>query len=470
MKMLIGGEWVEGENDIEVRNPYDNSVVDTVPSGTREYVKQAIASCSRGFEKIRSLSSQERFKILHNCAVMLGNEKENFTITIAKESGKTKREAMAEVNRAIQTFLISAEETKRIHGETIPFDSAPGMKGKFGFYIRVPVGIIAAITPFNFPLNLVAHKVAPALGCGNSVLLKPATKTPLSALNLARLLLECGLPGESLNVVTGWGEDIGDAIVKDENVRMITFTGSLEVGKRIASSMGLKKMTMELGSNSSVVVMEDADIDKAVPRIVEGGYALAGQVCISVQRIFVQEKIFERFVALLVEKVKSLIVGDQLDDKTNVGPMISEGAARRACDWIEEAEKLGGQVLCGGNRNRSILEPTVLVNVPKNAKVCSEEAFAPIVVVNPFGNFEEALEKVNDSKYGLQAGIYTKNIKFALEAAKRLEVGGVMINEIPMFRADLMPYGGVKYSGFGREGPKFAMEEMTEIKTICIEI
>lgn len=470
MKMLIDGEWVETGKWIEVRNPYDNSLIDRVPEGTREDVNKAIHASQSGLIKMAKVSGYERYEMLQGAAELIQEKLEDFARTISLESGKTIREARGEVGRAVQTFLLSAEEAKRIHGETIPFDGAPGAGTKLGFYIRVPVGVIAAISPFNFPLNLVAHKVAPALAGGNSVILKPATKTPLTALKLGEAIMKAGLPRGALNIVTGRGESVGDPLVQDERVRMVTFTGSLDVGRGIMAKVGLKKATMELGSNSAVIVIQDADLDQAVPKIVRGGYALAGQVCISVQRVYVQEGIAEAFLGRLVEKVKALRMGNPLDETTDLGPMISEEAARRCEDWIQEARALGGKILYGGGRQGAFITPCVLSDVPRDAKVVREEAFAPLVVVNRFSRFEEAVEAVNDSKYGLQGSIFTRDLKTALEAARRLEVGGIMVNEVPTFRADLMPYGGVKGSGLGREGPRFAIEEMTEIRAVGIEM
>ncbi|MEW6686565.1 MAG: aldehyde dehydrogenase family protein [Candidatus Edwardsbacteria bacterium] len=470
MQILINGQWRDKREKIEVRNPFDNSLIDTVPAGDASDVEEAAAGAIQGFKEIRSLSSLERSFILKKTAEGLEKQTEDFAVTIAKESGKTIKEARTEVNRAVQTFTIASEEAKRIGGEIIPFDAVPGGEKKFGFYLRVPVGIIAAISPFNFPLNLVAHKLAPGFAGGNSFVLKPATATPLTALKLARLLLESGLPPKALSVVTGWGGEIGDLLVQNPNIRMVTFTGSLEVGQHIMSKIGLKKATMELGSNSAVVIMADADLERASSRITVGGYTLAGQVCISVQRVFVQEPIFEKFLETLLPKVKALKVGNQLEESTEVGPMISESAAKKAAEWIEEAVSLGGKVLCGGERKFSLLQPAILVDVPFNAKVHTEEAFAPLIVANRFRTLEEGMKFVNQAKYGLQAGVFTKDISTAIEAFRKIDVGGVMINEIPTYRADNMPYGGVKSSGLGREGVRFALEEMTELKTVCFHL
>jgi len=470
MEMLIGGKWVNKKKLIEVRSPYDGSLVDVVPEGDGEDVERAIESALHGFREIRSLTALNRSEILKKTAELLTASSEDFSRTLTQEVGKTIKEARTEVSRAIQTFTLASEEGKRIHGETVPLDSAPGSEKKMGFFLRVPMGIIATITPFNFPLNLVAHKVAPALAAGNSVILKPATATPLSALKLGKILLKAGLPPQALNIVTGRGEIIGPSLIRDPRVRMVSFTGSLAVGQQIMSWIGLKKATMELGSNSAVVIMEDADLERAAERIKVGGYTLAGQVCISVQRVFLQARIFDQFMERFLPKVKSLKVGNPLEETTDVGPLISEDAAKKVEEWIKEAVSAGAKILCGGKRSGSFLEPTVLIDVSPQSKVYREEAFAPLVVVNRFKTLDEAIKMVNDSQYGLQAGIFTRNIGNAFLAIKEIDVGGIMINEIPTYRADLMPYGGVKGSGLGREGVRFALEEMTELKMVAFEL
>lgn len=343
----------------------------------------------------------------------------------------------------------------------------PYAKDRFGFYIRVPVGIIAAITPFNFPLNLVAHKVAPAIASANSVILKPASYTPLTAILLVKTLLEAGLPKNAINLITGPGGKIGDKLVTHPEIRMITFTGSLEVGEKITKLAGLKKLTMELGSNSACIVDKDADLELASKRIIVGAFSVAGQVCISVQRVFIHSSGMNKFLKIFIPFVKQLKLGDQLLEETDVGPMITPEAAKKTKQWIDEAKT---KILCGGNHKGSLFEPTVLVDVDEKAKIYSEEAFAPVVIVNKFDKFDEAIELVNHSKYGLQAGIFTADLNKAMEALKKIEVGGVIVNDVPTFRADVMPYGGVKSSGLGREGPKFAIEEMTELKAVCFKV
>jgi len=467
MQMLIGGRWVDKDQTIPVKNPFDESIIDQVPRADPEDVDAAFASALRGLEQMSKLSAYDRYKILRRAAEAIEGRGEELAKTLALEVGKTIREARSEVSRTVQTFTFGAEEAKRIYGEGIPFDAAPRGENKLGFTIRVPVGVVVAITPFNFPLNLAAHKVAPALAAGNSVVLKPATDTPLTDLMMGRLLLEAGLPQDALNLITGYGQEIGDALVTDQRGRMVTFTGSLEVGKRIMAHAGLKKATMELGSNSAVIVMGDADLEDAASRITAGAFALAGQVCISVQRVFVQKSCFQSLVSAVVSRVNELSVGDPLSENTDMGPMISLAAAEKAGSLVQEALDGGAELACGGQRDGSLFAPTVLLNVTRRCRACSEEAFAPIVVINSVESLDQAIAMVNDSQYGLQAGIFTADLASALEAAKRIQVGGIMVNEVPTFRVDHMPYGGVKGSGLGREGVKYAVEEMTEIRLVC---
>ncbi|RUM87350.1 MAG: aldehyde dehydrogenase [Thermovibrio sp.] len=470
--MLIGGKRVFKREEIEERFPYDGSLIGTIPRGREEDVRLAVESAEIGFEKMKELTAYERFRILERAARLLSRKSDRFAELLVKEVGKTIREAYGEVGRAVNTITLSAEEAKRVLGEEVRFDAAPGVKGKVGFYRRVPLGVIGCITPFNFPLNLTCHKVAPALAVGNSVVIKPSENTSLVVIELAELLIEAGFPPEAVNVVTGYGEEAGDSLVRHPDVRMITFTGSVQTGKIIMSRGGLKKYAMELGSNAGVYV--DSDQSEKLSRIAEkvarGGFALAGQVCISVQRVFVHEKLFDEFVKELCSFTKGLKVGDPRLEETDVGPVINREAADRIVDWIGEAVDLGAKVLCGGRRlSDTLIEPTVVVSVPKEAKLFRSEVFGPVIMVNPVSSIEEGIGEINDSPYGLQAGIFTDNLKNAFKFADEVECGGIMVNEIPTFRVDQMPYGGVKESGIGREGPKFAVEEMTEIKTICFD-
>ena len=468
--LYIGGEPVWKEPTIDVVYPYNRQKVGEVPEATPEDVKKAIDLAVEGFKEISSLSAYERSQILYKAYEILKERAEEFAKILVLEVGKTIKEARTEVMRAQQTLLLSAEEAKRIYGETIPYDAVPNGVGKVGFYIRVPVGIVAAITPFNFPLNLTMHKVAPALAAGNAVVVKPSERTPLSVAMLAEILYEAGVPKKALSVVYGFAE-VGKTLTTDERVRVVSFTGSRKVGDIIARQVGIKKLVLELGSNSALIVDKDADLKKAAKKAVQGGFALAGQVCISVQRVFAHKEVFDEFVNLVVEEVKKLKVGDPMDETTDVGPMISPQDVERIKIWIEEAVKDGAKIVYGGKPlSETAFMPTVMTHVPRHSRVCAEEAFAPIIFVNPYETTEEALDWVNDSDYGLQIGVFTNNLKTAWEFIKGAEVGGVIINDIPTFRADNMPYGGVKYSGIGREGPRFAIEDYTEIKAVAMDL
>jgi acyl-CoA reductase-like NAD-dependent aldehyde dehydrogenase len=414
------------------------------------------------------LTAAQRHDILLQAAGEICVRGEELAGSLVREVGKTIAEARGEVARTVQTFTIAAEEARRIQGEGMVFDADPRGNGRMGFTIRVPVGVVVAITPFNFPLNLAAHKVAPALAAGNSVILKPATQTPLTDVLLVEILSACGLPPEALNLIIGPGDEIGPPLTADERIRMVTFTGSLAVGRKLMASCGIKKTALELGSNSAVIVMDDADVALAAGRIVSGAFALAGQVCISVQRVYAHKDIFAELVDAVVSGAEKLVVGDPLDEKTDMGPMISPESALRAQEWILEAIQAGGRQACGGRRDGALLWPAVLTHVPHGCRACSEEAFAPLVVINPVDGLDEAIERVNDSCYGLQAGLFTRDLASSLQAAREIQVGGVMINEVPTYRVDHMPYGGMKMSGIGREGLKYAVEEMTEIKLICL--
>ena len=471
--MLIAGKKVYKQEEIEIHFPYDGSLVGTIPRGKKEDVDLAVEAAKKGFEKIKKMTAYERYQHLQKAVRIISRRAEEFAELLTLEVGKTIKESMAEVGRAVNTITLSAEEAKRILGGEVPFDAAPGIKNKVGFYRRVPLGIIGCITPFNFPLNLTCHKVAPALAAGNSVIIKPSENTSLTVIKLAEVLIEAGFPPEAVNVVTGYGEEAGDALVRSKDVRMITFTGSVETGKIIMSRGGLKKYAMELGSNAGVYIDEDQDyrLKEIAEKVARGGFALAGQVCISVQRVFVHEKLFDSFVNEIIDFSKTLKVGDPRKSDTDMGPVIDKTAADRIMKWIEEAKKRGAKVVYGGNRiSDTLIEPTIVTNVPEDAKLFKKEVFGPVIVVNKVSSIEEGIKQVNNSPYGLQAGIFTNNLKNAFKFSEEVECGGIMVNEIPTFRVDQMPYGGVKESGIGREGPHFAIEEMTEIKTICFDL
>ncbi len=455
---------------INVYNPYDGSIVDTISESTLEDVEKAIEQAEKGKRIMAEMSLFERSEILRKTAEIIEKNKEDFSTTLVKEVGKTIKEARIEVRRAIEIFRLASEEAKRIHGETLPFDSVPNGEKRIGYFIRVPVGIIAAITPFNVPLVLASHKIAPAIAGGNSIVFKPSIITPLADIKLTKALIEAGLPKEAINVVIGPGSTVGNAIVKDPRIRMISFTGSKEVGLEILKNAGLKKVTLELGSNSALILSNKGNIDLAVSATIKGGFAVAGQVCISVQRVLAQKEVFDKYLEKLIEGVKNIKVGDPMKEDTDMGPVISEESAKRIEEWIKEAVDMGAKVIAGGKREKTLFEPTVLINVPIEAKLFSKEVFGPVVVVNSFDRLSEAIEMANNSEYGLQAGIFTNDIEEAFYAIKKLEVGGVIINDAPSYRADFMPYGGVKGSGIGREGVRYALEEMTEIKTICFNL
>lgn len=470
-RVLVGGEWIGDElAGIDVINPYDDALIGVVPEATPELVDRAITAAQQGFRLISVMPAWQRAEILEKTAGFMLRDKEEIAGIIAREAGKSWKFALSEAERTAETFRFASLEARNEHGAVVPMDASPVSAGRFGFYLRVPIGVIGAITPFNFPMNLVAHKVAPAIAAGNALVVKPATKTPLSLLKMAELLEEAGLPAGVLNVVIGSGKIVGNQLVQDERLAMITFTGSPAVGRGIKALAGLKRVTLELGSNSPTIIDEDADLAKAIPRCVMGSFANSGQVCISVQRIFVHRKRFDEFLAKIVAATRQLVVGDPMDRRCDIGPMISEVELQRALVWLDEARSLGATVETGGNRLGNCLEPTILSGVTPAMQVMCSEVFAPIVSIVPFDTFEEALDMADASVYGLQAGIYTNDINKAFQAVKRLDVGGVIINDVPTFRVDHMPYGGNKESGLGREGIRYAMEEMTNIKFVCFNL
>ncbi|MCL4557598.1 MAG: aldehyde dehydrogenase family protein [Deltaproteobacteria bacterium] len=468
--MIIGGRKIESKDRVVVRSPYDNSIVGEVSRALETDVRRAVESAGAGRTILSGQTAYERYSTLMRLAGILSERSERFAKTISSEMGKTIKEARAETSRAVETVTWSAEEAKRLYGSTVPMDAAPTGKGKIGFYLRVPVGVVAAISPFNFPLNLSLHKIAPAYAAGNAFVLKPAEATSLTGEMLGEAFVDAGAVPQAVNVLTGSGSKIGTGLVTHPGVRLITFTGSRDVGEWIVRNAGLKKVVMELGSNSAVVVCEDARPEDIVRRIALGGYSQAGQVCISVQRVYVYEGIFDRFVDLLSRQAQSLKTGNPLDESTDVGPLITGGDVERVKSWIGEAVGNGAGLVCGGTVDGNVMAPAVLVNAKETDRVVKDELFAPVIVVNRFRDDAEAIRMVNDSRYGLQTGVYTSDVGRAWKYAKGLDAGGILINEIPNFRVDLMPYGGVKESGIGREGPRFAMEEMTEIKLIAFHL
>lgn len=470
MRMLIGEKWVDKDEKIEVLNPFNNELIDTVPSGDRSDVEAAFQAAEEGFKINRNIPVHQRISILYKTAEILKSHQEEFSRTIATEGSKTIKEARKEVSRCIDTITISAEEARRIVGETIPFDSREGSENRVGYYYRFPIGIILAITPFNDPLNLVAHKVGPAIAGGNAVVLKPATVTPLSALKLGEAFIEAGLPWKILNIVTGHGSKIGDALVKDPRARMISFTGGTEVGEEIVSKAGLKKIGMELGSNSPVIVMDDADLEQAVELSVSGAFWAVGQNCLGVQRIYIHKDVYDEFEEMFVVRTKKMKVGFQLEEDTDMGPMITEGEAERVEMWIKEALEAGAELLAGGKREGTLFEPTVFRNMPSSVKLNCEEVFGPVVNLYKVSSLDVAISLANSVKYGLHGAIFTRSLSNAFKAIKELDVGGVMVNDSTDYRIDMMPFGGVKWSGLGREGIKFALLEMTEPKVVCFNL
>ncbi|HLJ59721.1 MAG TPA: aldehyde dehydrogenase family protein [bacterium] len=470
MKMYVGGEWIDKRQTIPVINPYDGSVVDTIPKADADDVQRALATAVRGAAVMRRLTGYERFQILRKAADLLLARTEEFARTITLEEGKIIGEARVEVARAAEILALSAEEAKRLYGEVIPLDGAPGVKTQMGFTLRVPCGVVVGISPFNFPLHLVAHKVGPALAAGNSVILKPASDTPLSGLKLTQLLLECGVPGDAIQCITGSGKDVGEALCADARVRKITFTGSRDVGERICKVAGLKKVTMELGSNSPLIIMPDADLEKVATAVAATGYANAGQVCISAQRVIPLQPIYQEFLAALKPKVTALTTGNPLDEGTRMGPMVREADAERVEAWVKEAVAAGAKLVVGGERRGAMHAPTVLADVTPEMRISKSELFGPAVAVTPAATVDDAIALANDTNYGLSAGVFTQNINSAMRFAREVEAGNIHINWGPQWRADLMPYGGLKDSGFGKEGPKYAVQEMSELKMVVIHL
>ncbi|MGW8223255.1 MAG: aldehyde dehydrogenase family protein [Syntrophobacteria bacterium] len=466
MRMYIAGQWTEAQDTIEVLNPFDGSLVDTVPHAGPKEVDQALESATRGARIMAELPAYERYSTLMKTAGLLRENQEDFARLISRESGKALWESRFEVVRAAETVELSAEEAKRIRGETIPLDAASGGQGKFGFTLRVPCGVVVAISPFNFPLNLLCHKVGPALAAGNAVIAKPPTDTPLTALRFTELLLEAGLPPEGIQCVTGPGGSVGEQLCADPRVRKISFTGSPSVGERICQVAGIKKVTMELGSNSPLIIMPDADLEQVARATAATGYALAGQVCISTQRVLVNDQVYEDFLELLRPEVEAIVTGNPLEEQTKMGPMIREPDAIRVEKWINEALSSGARLITGGSRHGNLVSPTVVADVDAKQRISCDELFGPAVAVTRFKDIDQAIALANDSKYGLSAGIFTRNLDWAMKFVREVHSGNLMVNWGPQWRVDLMPYGGLKQSGFGKEGPRYAVEEMTELKMV----
>jgi acyl-CoA reductase-like NAD-dependent aldehyde dehydrogenase len=464
-RLLIGGEWVETGEWVDVRSPFSGEVVGRVAKAGARETCQALDAAEAAMRE--PLPAHKRAEILVKVAGALGRRHEEVARVISDEAGKPMKAARVEAMRAMSTYTFAAVEARKLAGEMVPMDAAQAGTGKLAFTLRQPIGIVGAISPFNFPLNLVAHKLAPALAAGCAVVLKPASQTPLSALLLAELEDEAGLPAGWLNVIVGPASDIGDVLVEDERVKLITFTGSSGIGWGLRERAPKKRVNLELGNATPVIVAADADVPSAAAKVAQNAFSFAGQSCISVQRVYVERSAYDGFVSALLPLVDALTVGDPADEETDVGPVIDEEARDRILEWIRASS---GEVLTGGELDGELIRPTVIGNPGRDDKVSSEEVFGPVCTVTAVDSIEEAIELANGTRYGLQAGIFTTTIANALKAAQRLEFGGVVVNEAPTFRSDQMPYGGVKDSGNTREGPHYAVREMTEERLVVVEL
>jgi acyl-CoA reductase-like NAD-dependent aldehyde dehydrogenase len=466
---FMDGRWIDDGDVVEVHAPYDGSLVGRVIQARREHAEAAITASVKGFGTTKRLPAFERQRVLRRIAQQIGERRDEFSRTLAQEAGKPIKLARIEVDRAIFIFNVAAEEATRIYGEYLPLDWQEFTAGRWGIVKRFPIGPIAGITPFNFPLNLVAHKVAPAIAAGCSMVLKPAPQTPLCALLLAECVQQAGWPDGGLNVLPLSNED-ASLLVTDDRIKLISFTGSVPVGWDIKRRAGKKKVVLELGGNAGAIVHSDADLSYAAERSIAGGFGYAGQTCISVQRILVEHSVYGKFSDLLVVGVKKLRPGDPMEESTDLGPLIRESDAIRVTQWIDEAVRAGARVLCGGHRKGSIVEPTVLTGTRPEMKVNCQEIFGPVLTVEPYQTFDEAIRRINNSNYGLQAGVFTRDVKLLFQAYDELEVGALIAGDIPSFRIDHMPYGGVKDSGVGREGLRDAIAEMTEPKLLVMNL
>ena len=464
MKMLLGGNWVDRAEKIEVLNPFDGSVVDTVPHSSLADVEEALAAAVRGARVMRDLTGYQRYEILMKVADLMRERADDLARTITLEEGKILAEAQIEATRAREIIVLSAEEAKRLSGEVIPLDGAPGVNGKLGFTLRVPCGVVVGISPFNFPLHLVCHKVGPAIAAGNACIIKPATDTPLSALKLIELFVEAGAPPEAVQCLTGPGSSLGNALCSDPRVRKITFTGSRDIGERICKVAGLKRVTMELGSNAPLIVMPDADPKRVAAAAAMSGFSNAGQVCISTQRVIAHSDIYGDLLDAMTDVTAAISTGNPLEKATGMGPMIREEDSERVANWVSEATGAGARVLAGGARNGQLFQPTLVADVRPEMRISYDEIFGPVVAVSQAPDIDTAIELANDTKYGLSAAIFTQNLDWAMKFVRKCESGNIHVNWGTQWRADLMPYGGLKDSGMGKEGPKYAVQEMTETK------
>ncbi len=464
-KLYIAGKFIKTDQKLVVTNPFDNSVVGETYLAGKEELENAINKALEVKSIMRDLPSYQKYKILNDIAGRISEKKKELALTLSKEAGKPLKYALGEIYRAIQVFTVAAEESKRLPKEYFSIDWTPAGEGKEGLVKYFPVGLIAGIAPFNFPLNLAVHKIAPAIDAGNPIIIKPARSTPLSVLELAKIIDNTDLPKGAFSVLP-MDREAGNQLVTDDRIQMLSFTGSPAVGWKMKANAGKKKIVLELGGNAGVIVSNQADIDLAVKKCLVGGFAYSGQVCIHVQRIYVQESIFEKFVDKFIEGTKKLRFGAPDNPATDISVMIDEENALRVEEWVNEAVKDGAEVLFGGKRNETYFEPTIITNTKNEMKVCSLEVFGPVVTIEKYTNFSDAVKNVNDSEYGLQAGVFTNGIDEMNQAYNELEVGGVIVNDVPTFRVDHMPYGGIKNSGFGREGVKYSIFEMLEPKLL----
>ena len=467
-KYLVGGEWRSSEQKVYIANPYNGSAVGVLSLANEEDIEDGIQSALNAFSVLRSLSGYERSKILSRIVHALEKRRDEFAEMISNESGKPIRFSNAEVDRAVSTFQIASEEATRITGDVLPLDVTSTVKNRKGIVTRFPIGVIACISPFNFPLNLIAHKIAPAIASGNSFIIKPPPQAPLTSLLLGDCLLDSGLPESAVNILP-CENAIAERLVTDARIAMLSFTGSAAVGWELKQKAGKKKVALELGGNAAVIVDKHADVTLAVERCALGAFAYAGQVCIKVQRIYVHKSLYKQFEMKFLEAASELKVGNPLENNTIVGPMINLAEAERVEKWVKEAISDGANIAWGGKRRGSMIEPTVLDGVKPSMKVCSEEIFGPVATLHKFESLDRAVEEVNESRYGLQAGIFSSDVNSIMYAYKHLEVGGVIANDYPTFRVDNMPYGGIKDSGFGREGVRYAIQEMTEPKLLVLD-
>jgi acyl-CoA reductase-like NAD-dependent aldehyde dehydrogenase len=468
--LWLGGKWREAKTYVPLFAPHGGEELAQVAQAEPEEAAEAVVEAHAAFQQFKRYPAHARAAILYKAADIIEQRQEECAIIMALEAAKSIRNGREEINRTVQTYRFAAEAAKSIYGEQIPMDAAKGGENRFGFTMRTPLGVVTAITPFNFPFNLVAHKVGPAIAAGNTIVLKPAEQTPLSALFLADVFKEAGLPDGVLNIIPGIGSVLSEVLTSHPYVKKVTFTGSPEVGHIIHQQAGFRKLTLELGSNSPLIVDEGVNLDEIIDRCVEGSFSYNGQVCISIQRIYVHATLYDDFVQRFVSQTKQLVVGSPLDEKTNITAIISNKSLERLRSWLDEAVQQGAKIECGGQVDGSVFLPTVLTHAKRDTRVVCQEVFGPIIVIDPFSTLDEAIKEVNDSRYGLNAGIYTPRIDHAFYAAQEIETGGVVINDIPTFRVDHMPYGGLKDSGTGREGVRYAVEEMTEQKFISFKL